>query len=65
MISQGHPRLVNALAKMYGKLYDREIDPMNEVSLWKYIIFSDTKTWQISAQVFSNFKSGVCFVRVF
>ena len=32
MISQGHPRLVKALAKMYGKLYDREIDPMSEVS---------------------------------
>ena len=32
MISQGHPRLVNALAKMYGKLYDRKIDPMSEVS---------------------------------
>ena len=32
MTSQGHPRLVNALAKMYGKIYDREIDPMNEVS---------------------------------
>ena len=31
MTSQGHPRLVNALAKMYGKVYSREIDPMNEV----------------------------------
>ena len=28
---QGHPRLVRALAAMYGQLMKREIDPMNEV----------------------------------
>ena len=40
MTSQGHPRLVNALAKMYSKIYSREIDPMSEVRTlafeWKY-----------------------------
>ena len=30
-IPQGHPRLVNTLANMYGKLMARKIDPMNEV----------------------------------
>jgi kynurenine--oxoglutarate transaminase/cysteine-S-conjugate beta-lyase/glutamine--phenylpyruvate transaminase len=28
---QGHPRLVKALAKLYGRLIDREINPMTEV----------------------------------
>lgn len=28
---QGHPRLVNALAKLYSKLIDRDLDPYNEV----------------------------------
>ena len=27
----GHPRLVNALSKVYSKLIDREIDPQNEI----------------------------------
>ena len=30
----GHPRLVKALAKMYGQLQGREIDPMTEVHAW-------------------------------
>ena len=29
--SYGHPRLVNALAKLYGKLLNRQIDAMNEI----------------------------------
>ena len=29
--SYGHPRLVNALAKLYGKLLDRPIDAMTEI----------------------------------
>ena len=33
---QGHPRLVNALAKLYSPLHGREIDPMNEV-LYCYV----------------------------
>jgi len=28
---QGHVRLVKALAQLYGKLLNREIDPLNEV----------------------------------
>lgn len=31
MTTQGHKRLVDALAKMYGKLINREINPMTEV----------------------------------
>jgi len=27
----GHPRLVNAIAKMYGRFHNRELDPMKEV----------------------------------
>lgn len=29
--SYGHPRLVNAIAKLYGKLLNRKIDAMNEI----------------------------------
>jgi kynurenine---oxoglutarate transaminase / cysteine-S-conjugate beta-lyase / glutamine---phenylpyruvate transaminase len=29
--SQGHPRLVNAIAKLYSKLINHQIDPMTEV----------------------------------
>ena len=29
--SYGHPRLVNAIAKLYGKLLHREIDAMKEI----------------------------------
>jgi len=28
---KGHPRLVKALATLYGKMLDRVIDPMNEI----------------------------------
>lgn len=31
ILFQGHPRLVNAIAKLYSKLLDRTIDPNNEV----------------------------------
>ena len=28
---QGHPRLVNAIAKLYSKILQRDLDPNNEV----------------------------------
>jgi aspartate/methionine/tyrosine aminotransferase len=31
--SQGHPRLVNALARLYGPLLGRELDPMREIAV--------------------------------
>ena len=31
--SQGHPRLVKALASMYSKVYNRDIDGMSEVDM--------------------------------
>ena len=31
--SQGHPRLVKALANMYSKVYNRDIDGMSEVCI--------------------------------
>ena len=31
MFGQGHPRMVNAIAALYGKLMGREFDSMEEV----------------------------------
>ena len=30
---QGHPRLVNAIANLYGPLFNRKLDPLTEVSV--------------------------------
>lgn len=32
VMSQGHPRLVNALGKLYSMVYGKDIDPMTNVS---------------------------------